>query len=99
MDIDRGDLTIFVYNWGVVLSGGYVALTYDITVTELLVFSLVIGFLWTIYYRSVMEEKLPPFDDRDEDGERIDEPDLSTENRKPDDDEPPEQGGPDAPWE
>ncbi|ACV11599.1 hypothetical protein Huta_1423 [Halorhabdus utahensis DSM 12940] len=97
MDLDRSDLTVFVYNWGVVLSGGYIALTYDMTTTDLGLFSLVLGVLWTIYYRLVMEDKLPPFDEQTQE---IDERELPNREDEPiDHDEPPEQGGPDAPWE
>lgn len=96
MDLDLSDLTILVYNWGVVLSGGYIAITFGLTSTELLPVSFVLAFFWTIYYRTSMEDKLPPFDDEDE----IDERKLPTRDEQPvDDGEPPEQSGPDAPWE
>ncbi|MFB6128280.1 MAG: hypothetical protein ABEJ47_00820 [Halorhabdus sp.] len=95
MDIRLRDLAIFVYNSGVALSGGFIAFTFEMTsYAELVPFSIGLGFLWTLYYRSVMEEKLSPDEDDGESEER--EPPSQAE---PDDEEPPEQGGPDAPWE
>jgi len=97
MDIRLTDLAIFVYNAGVVLSGGFIAFTFELTnYTELVPFSLGLGFLWTLYYRAVMEDKLSPSDEEDEE---IEERELPSQDDGSDDDEPPEQGGPDAPWE
>ncbi|CCQ33745.1 hypothetical protein HLRTI_002728 [Halorhabdus tiamatea SARL4B] len=96
MDVDRTDLAIFVYNSGVVLSGGFIAITFEMgNYTELVPLSLVFGVLWTLYYRAVMEENLRPFDEEEDVPER----ELPSQADEPDDEEPPEQGGPDAPWE
>jgi len=97
MDVDRTDLAIFVYNAGVVLSGGFVAFTFDITsYAELVPFSLVVGLLWTGYYRTVMERNLTlPGTEDEEDAEG----ELPPEADDSDDEEPPAQNGPDAPWE
>lgn len=94
MDIDLSDLTVFVYNAGVVLSGGYVAITFDLTSPEIVPVSLALGLLWTVYYQSAMVDKLPPFDDEDKNEM---EPPVAKEKR--DEEEPTEQSGPDAPWE
>lgn len=98
MDVDRTDLSIFVYNAGVVLSGGYVAFTFEMSsYAELVPFSLGLAFLWTLYYRFVMKSKLQPREDKE--GDEREECEQPPQADDPDDDKPPEERGPDAPWE
>jgi hypothetical protein len=61
MDISptRADLAMFVYNVAAVTSGGYLAIRLGIqSPAEMVVVALVIGLLWTAYYRYRMKALL-----------------------------------------
>ncbi|MCU4751230.1 hypothetical protein OB919_04410 [Halobacteria archaeon AArc-curdl1] len=59
MQLTITDLTIFVYNIGVVLSGGYIVFAFDIQDRTLLfVTMLIFAVFWTLYFKFYMVSRL-----------------------------------------
>ncbi|MFP8890224.1 hypothetical protein ACLI4U_10685 [Natrialbaceae archaeon A-CW2] len=59
MQLTLTDWTIFVYNIGVVLSGGYVVFAFDIQDRTLLfVTMLIFALFWTLYFKFYMVSRL-----------------------------------------
>ncbi|MFB6200625.1 MAG: hypothetical protein ABEI98_01295 [Halorhabdus sp.] len=101
IDFDATDLAMFVYNVAVVMTGGYVAIRFDID--DLIVmagFAVAAGFVWTVYYHFSMVDRLQGIrsgdiytDDRDD---IVDEEARVDRNEQ---DEEDDQRGVEAPWE
>ena len=57
MQITRHDVTMLLYNFGVVLSGGYVIVEYEVGLNNravLLGISFVFAIVWTVYFKFSM---------------------------------------------
>lgn len=67
MRITVSDWVVFLYNFGVVLSGGYVVMTFNID-DRVILFGLmfVFAFFWTVYFKFYMRSRLETIGDRGE---------------------------------
>jgi hypothetical protein len=52
MDVTRADATMLLYNYAVVLSGGWIAMTLNVSDRVLLLgITLLPAIVWTVYFR------------------------------------------------
>ncbi|UTF52443.1 hypothetical protein [Natronosalvus rutilus] len=69
MRVTVADSAVFMYNLGVVLSGGYVATMLNVNDRyQLLGVMVVFALFWTIYFKFYMRSRLETLDERSESG-------------------------------
>ncbi|MFC7215884.1 hypothetical protein ACFQO4_17580 [Saliphagus sp. GCM10025334] len=58
MNLTIGDGAMFMYNLGVLISGGFVVMTYDVEGPPFFGIMFVFALIWTIYFRFYVQHRL-----------------------------------------
>ena len=103
MNLERTDIAMYVYNVAAVMSGGYLAMTFEIE-DPLIMGGLAIGagLLWSVYYRWSMAPRLEAMRQGvfiPEDEEFLDDQDDEQSESNESNEEDEEQQGTKPPWE
>ncbi|XVH33129.1 hypothetical protein ACNS7O_16255 (plasmid) [Haloferacaceae archaeon DSL9] len=66
MQLTVTDWVVFLYNLGVLVSGGYVVMVYDINGAFFFGVMFAFAIFWTIYFRFYMQFRLTELSEREE---------------------------------